>query len=117
MFIDQLTSTPKLLRSETSRIPNGPIKDFAPTELNPPCLEILNDFSGCVGSWSARDSTTRVRAGATKIESLDRSSLLRPANQRAKREELVEGLLAMMNMTPTQSIGLFKIERRNNLAS
>ena len=57
-----------------------------------------------------------MRARAAEIQSLEWCSILRPTNQRSERKELIERLLAVMNVAAAQSVSLFQIERRDHLA-
>ena len=61
------------------------------------------------------NSTARMRACAAEIESLDRSSILRPADDWAEGEKLIERLFAVMNVSAAQSVCLFQIKRRDDL--
>src|SRR6266542_1508046 len=122
------------LRNETFRIPNSSPKYFAPTELsflidpcgykhlappelNPTPFEVLDYLPCGICSRPACHAATRMRSRATKIESLDWSSILRPSEDRTEGEKLIEGLFAVMNMATAQSVSLFQIERRDHLPS
>src|SRR5690242_9511998 len=56
-----------------------------------------------------------MRTGAAEIEALQRRAILRPTNQRAERKELIERLLAVMNVSAAQTVSLFEIQRRDYL--
>src|SRR5258705_827779 len=101
--------------------PNGiapvkvPSSKFKAQRSNLSSLKVFNYFSRGIRSRPTRDATTRMRAGATKIKPLDWSSILRPTDQGAKREKLIERLFAVMNMPATHSVSLFQIERCDHL--
>src|SRR6185369_4635248 len=58
-----------------------------------------------------------MRAGAAKIKSLKRGSILRPADQRPEGKELLECLFAVMNVAATEPVLHFEIQRRDNFLS
>ncbi len=62
------------------------------------------------------NATAGMRAGAAKVKSLERRSILRPADQRSESEKLIERLFAVMNVSAAETVSLFEIERRDHLA-
>ena len=58
-----------------------------------------------------------MRARAAEVKSLERRSILRPANQRPESEELIERLFAVVNVSAAETVCLFEIARRDHLAS
>ena len=84
--------------------------------LNPSAFEVLRNFSRGIGARQACQSATGMRAGAAQVQSLKRSSILRPANQRTEREKLIERLFAVVNVSAAETVSLFEIERRDYLA-
>ena len=56
-------------------------------------------------------------ARAAEVESFERRSILRPANQRPEREELIDRLFAVVNVSAAETVRLFEIARRDHLAS
>src|SRR4030095_3943163 len=90
-------------------------KHSAPAELNPGRLKIPDDLPCRIRARSASYSTARVRAGATKIKPFDWGAVLRPTDQRAKSQKLIERLFAMMNVAATHSVSPLKIQWRDHL--
>src|SRR4030095_10004678 len=58
-----------------------------------------------------------MRAGAAQIQPADWRTILRAANHRSKREELIERHLAMMNVAAAESVRRLEIERRDHSLS
>ena len=57
-----------------------------------------------------------MRPGSAEIQPPDWSSVPGPPQERAKREELVERVLAMKNVPACQAVGLLQIQGRQDLA-
>ena len=64
----------------------------------------------------AGEPATRVRTGPTQVQPGDRRAVLRPAQHRAHRVELIERVLAVENVAAGQAIALLEIDRRQDLA-
>src|SRR5687767_2665934 len=56
-------------------------------------------------------------ARAAEVKSLQRCSILRPANQWPEREELVDRLFTVVNVSAAKSVRFFEVARRYHLAS
>src|SRR5712691_10798653 len=62
-------------------------------------LQVLNYLPTRIQSRRAGHPAAGMRARAAQIQFLNRRVIPRPPNQRAKREELIERHLAVMNVT------------------
>src|SRR6266850_5330760 len=78
-------------------------------------FEVLDNLAGSIRTRGSGNSTTRMRACATEVKSLDGSSILRPPNDRTKGKKLIERLFAVMNMPATESVGLLQIKWSDDL--
>src|SRR6266850_3167621 len=78
-------------------------------------FEVLDNLASGVRSWSPGNSAARMCACATKIEALNRCSILRPPNDRTKGKKLIERLFTVMNMPATESVGLLQIKWSDDL--
>src|SRR5262249_50051487 len=76
----------------------------------------FNNLSTCIDAWRAGDPTSRMSSSTTQKESLNRRAILGPANYWTKHEELIQRLLAVMDMSTTQTIFCFKIQRCQHLS-
>ena len=57
-----------------------------------------------------------MRACAAEVKSFEWCAILRPADQRSKREKLIERLFTVVNVSAAESVGLFEIEWCDHLA-
>src|SRR5687767_1858488 len=83
---------------------------------SPPRFQILQDLAAGIEPRRARDPAAGMRAGAAKIQAFDRRPVLSPSEKRPKREELIERMFTMKDVTAGQAVNLFQVERRQNLA-
>ena len=69
-----------------------------------------------VPSRQAGDGTARVRPGAAQEQAVDGGPILRPSQRRPHAEQLIDGLLAVMDVPARQPIGLFEVDWCQHLA-
>src|ERR1700750_2126238 len=79
-------------------------------------LQVFQDFSCGVGARSARQSRARMRTAAAKIQVCDRGAVARPVEYWAHGEELVERQLAVEDLARCQTVSVFQIFGRDDLA-
>src|SRR5262245_52863642 len=72
----------------------------------------MQDHLRAVASWQTSDTTTRMRAGAAKIESAHTCAVVAVTQQRTRGPQLIETKSAMKDVAGRQSETLFEIERR-----
>src|SRR5689334_16179805 len=65
--------------------------------------------TGGILARSPRQSHSRVRAGAAQEQAVNRGPVVRPAQRRSHREQLIERQLSMMNVPPGQPIHVFQV--------
>jgi hypothetical protein len=80
------------------------------------CLKVASQLACRIRARQARQPAAGMCAGATQVQPLQRCPVLRPPNQRAKREELIESLLPVMYVPTTQPILFFQVARRDYLS-
>ncbi len=80
-------------------------------------LQVFDDLPACIRTGCARDSSTRMCTRATKIQAMNRSSVLSPAEERPKSKELIERMFPMKDVAAGQAVSPLQIERRQHLAS
>src|SRR5579863_5302490 len=82
-----------------------------------PCQlsEVVDDFAGGVGAGCTSQTVAGMRAGTTEIKSADRRFIASPIEDRAHREKLIEGELAMENVAAGETVDGLKILRSDDL--
>ncbi len=76
---------------------------------------IGQDYARGVVAGGAGDAAAGMRAGAAMVESLQGAAIIRMAEHRARREQLVQRQRAMKNIAAEQAELALQIERRQNL--
>src|SRR5687768_14313724 len=77
-----------------------------------PALEVANDLARGVVAGRAGDAATGMPTRAAQVEARQRHAVVRGAEDRPRREELVEPELAVEDVAVDEAEAAFQIERR-----
>ena len=108
------------LENKTSRIKayvDKVIAHFDSPTARTSSAEILQDFSRCIRTGTARQPRAWMRPRATQIQVPNRRAVSRPIQQRAHCEKLIDCQLAMKNMAAGQSVDALQVGGRDYLAT
>ena len=79
-------------------------------------LEVAQDFPSGIVAWRTGDAASRMASRTAQIETRDRTSIIRIAQHRTRREDLPQIERSVENIAADEAECSLKIERGKNLA-